>query len=208
MRRALCFCAGLVLALTMVLISIAGPATRTGLFVRALVSEVDQHAAGVTDEQLTAFGEETMRYLRSEKDAWEPLIPAEGIPQSFRDHMAEVRGWVSALPWVIGAGLTVSLLCLLRGFDRRAFWWGMGAFVWMVGLIVFWALIDFSSLWMVLHRVLIPNGIFSAREPVMRLFPLSLFFRYIPWVLGTLALQLALVLAACFLRRRQHKGQI
>ena len=208
MRRALCFCAGLVLALTMVLISIAGPATRTGLFVRALVSEVDHAAAGVTDAELTAFGEETMRYLRSEKERWEPQIPSEGIAQSFRDHMAEVRGWVSALPWAIGGGLVIVLACLLCGFDRRAFLWGMGAFVWIVGLIVFWALIDFSSLWMVIHRLLIPNGIFSAREPVMRLFPLSLFFRYIPWVLGVLILQLALVLAACFFRRKQHKGQI
>ncbi|MBP3645833.1 MAG: DUF1461 domain-containing protein [Clostridia bacterium] len=208
MRRALCFCAGLVLALTMVLISIAGPATRTGLFVRALVSEVDQTAAGVTQEQLAAFGEETMRYLRSEKDIWEPQIPAEGIPHTFRDHMAEVRGWISALPWVIGAGIIIAVLCMLRGFERRAFLWGMGAFVWLVGLIVFWALIDFGSLWMVIHRLLIPNGIFSAREPVMRLFPLSLFFRYIPWVLGVLILQLALVLAACFIRRRRHKGQI
>ena len=208
MRRALCFCAGLVLALTMVLISIAGPATRTGLFVRALVSEVNREAAGVTEAELIAFGEETMRYLRSEKENWEPQIPAEGIPQSFYAHMAEVRGWVSVLPWVIGAGLMIALLCLLRGFDRRAFLWGMGALVWLAGLIVFWALIDFNSLWMVIHRVLIPNGIFSAREPVMRLFPLNLFFRYIPWVLGVLVLQLALVLAACFCRRRQHKGQI
>ena len=208
MRRALCFCAGLVLALMMVLISIAGPAMSTGLFVQALQRDVNKQAIGVTDEQLAAFGEETMRYLRHQKERWEPDIPVQGIPQAFYDHMAEVRGWVKALPWVIGVGIAIVLLCLAKGFDRRAFLWGMGAFVWLAGLVVFWALIDFNSLWMILHRLLIPNGIFSAREPVMQLFPLGLFFRYLPWVIGALLVQLALVLTACFVRRRPNKGTI
>lgn len=208
MRRALCFCAGLVLALMMVLISIAGPAMSTGLFVRALKAEVNRAAANVTEEQLEAFGTETMRYLKAQKERWEPEIPVQGIAPSFREHMAEVRGWVSALPWVIGIGLALAGSCLARGFDRRAFLWGMGAFVWLAGLVVFWALIDFNSLWMVIHRLFIPNGIFSAREPVMQLFPLGLFFRYLPWVIGALLVQLALVLTACFVRRRPNKGTI
>ncbi|MBQ7868220.1 MAG: DUF1461 domain-containing protein [Clostridia bacterium] len=190
MRRALCFCAGLVLAIVLAITAIAGPATRTGLFVRALIQTVDKARTGVTDEQLAAFGEETMAYLRGEKPDWQPQIPAEGVAPSFRAHMAEVRGWVSALKWVIGAGILLCIfLCLLRGFDRPAFIAGACTVVGLIAAVILWALVDFHSLWMILHRVFIPGGIFPAGEPVMQLFPLSLFFQYITPVAGMLLVE-------------------
>ena len=72
----MCFCAGLVLTLVMVFISIAGPAMSTGLFVRALTQHVNKAAIAAEDDELAAFGRETMQYLKGQKEAWEPQIPA------------------------------------------------------------------------------------------------------------------------------------
>ena len=196
MRRALCFCAGLVLAIVLAITAIAGPATRTGLFVRALIQTVDKARTGVTDEQLAAFGEETMAYLRGEKADWQPQIPTEGIPQSFCEHMAEVRGWVRALPWLIGGGLLLTVLLLWAGgFERRSLIAGACTVAGLILAVILWAIVDFHSLWMILHRVFIPGGIFPAGEPVMQLFPLSLFFQYITPVAGMLLVETLLFLS-------------
>ena len=206
MRKALCFCAGLVLAIVLVITAIAGPATRTGLFVRALTQTVDKARTGVTDEQLAVFGEETMAYLRGEKPDWQPQIPAEGVAPSFREHMAEVRGWVSALPQLIGGGLVLTALLLWAGgFDRRSLIAGACTFAGVILAVILWALVDFHSLWMILHRVFIPGGIFPAGEPVMQLFPLSLFFQYITPVAAVLLVETLIVVLLLMLHNCKRK---
>ena len=53
---------------------------------------------------------------------------------------------------------------------------------------------DFSAMWGWLHRTFIPDGIFPAYEPVMLLFPGSLFAEYLPPVLTAFGLTALAVL--------------
>lgn len=206
MARRFGFWMSLLGALTAALVVLLGavvfPATNTRLFEHAVLKTVNARQIGTSEAQLRAFATETMAFLRGEKAAWEPAItlyglPAEtGIPRSFRDHMLTVRSWVQLAPAVLLAGGFIVLqlfaaALFLRGFSRRGAYIGMGVAVTLVAAILGWALIDFDSLWMVLHRLLITDGIFPAGEPVMQLFPLSLFFTYLQPVALALGLGLS-----------------
>lgn len=198
MRRAACFAAGLLLALAALLGAVAFAATRPQTFERALLDTVDAPALGMTRADLSAFARETMRYLRGEKAEWAPLLPF-AVPDAFAAHMAEVRMWVRGAPWVLLAGVAVSLgLLMLGGRQRRPCLWGLGAALGGLAALLLWTAVDFDSLWMLLHRAFIPGGIFPAGEPVMRLFPLSLFWHYIGpvclWAAGCLAAACGLIL--------------
>lgn len=201
----LCLLAGFLGALLCVAGAVYGPATRTELFERALLSTVNREAVGTDEASLRAFAGETMAFLTGRKDAWEPEISLYGvpasqaIPESFRAHMRSVRGWVAAVPAVlVGLGLGALLLACLSffsgGFSARGCLWGVAAAGVLAALLLLWAALDFDSLWMVLHRALIPDGIFAANEPVMQLFPLSLFFSYVGPVMLALGAHLALLL--------------
>lgn len=197
MRRAACFAAGLLLALAALLGAVALAATRTQTFERALLDTVDAPALGMTREDLSAFAQETMRYLRGERPDWAPVLPFD-VPDAFAAHMAEVRIWVRGAPYVLTAGVAVSLgLLLLGGRKRRACLAGLGAALGGLTALLLWAAVDFDSLWMLLHRTFIPGGIFPAGEPVMSLFPLSLFGQYIGpvclWAAGCLAAACGLI---------------
>lgn len=198
MRRALCFAAGLMLALSALLGTVALTATRPAAFEQALLGTVDAPALGMTQDDLRAFAGETMRYLRGEKPDWAPALPF-AVPEAFSAHMAEVRSWVrGAALWLpLSAALALGLL-LLGGRQRRACFAGVGAALALLAALLLWAAVDFDSLWMLLHRAFIPGGIFPAGEPVMRLFPLSLFFCYIGpvclWAAGALAAVCGLLL--------------
>jgi len=147
---------------------------------------VNSQAVGMSESALTAFARETMGYLRGERDVWEPQTPF-AIPESFADHMAEVRGWVNVLKIALPIGLLLCTAGLWLGRDLRAARNGMLCMLGLIAAVLLWAVMDFNSLWMVIHRVLIPGGIFPAGEPVMQLFPLELFFNYLPAVLGWMA---------------------
>ena len=195
------------LATVMLISAVMIPALSVSRFENALVNTVDTQALGVSESDLSAFAQTTMRYLRGQIPEWNVQIPRTGVPDSFRLHMAEVRGWVSAAPWLIGAGLAIGLLLLWSGgFSRGATLWGALSTIALVLCAALWAAVDFRSLWMVLHKAFIPGGIFSAREPVMQLFPLALFMRYAApvclWAAGLLA-----VLCA-FLYFLKPKGKI
>lgn len=206
MKRALSFLAGLMLALTAVLFSIAGPALQTARFEKAVRNTVNLQAVGMSESDLTAFARHTMAYLRGETDAWQPRTPF-AIPQSFTDHMAEVRHWVDVLKIALPACLMASLGCLWIGRSFRAALGGMLCLLGLIAAVLLWAVVDFHSLWMVIHRVLIPGGIFSAGEPVMQLFPLELFFGYIAPVAGRLAVWMAAVGGLSWvLSRKQHRA--
>ena len=70
MKKTACFLSGAVLALVLLLTAVLIPALSTQRFQAALVNTVDQQALGVSEGDLSAFAEETMRYLRSEKDSF------------------------------------------------------------------------------------------------------------------------------------------
>jgi len=199
MRRILSFAAGCLAALIAVLAAIAAPALQTARFEKAVLTTVNRQAVGMSESDLTAFARETMGYLRGEKDAWEPQTPF-AIPQSFVEHMAEVRGWVDVLKMALPVGTLLAAACLWIGRDGRAARAGMLCLLGLIGAVLLWAVIDFDSLWMVIHRVLIPGGIFPAGEPVMQLFPLELFFGYLPAVLfwfGGCAAAVGIVFLCC-----------
>ncbi|MEG2316057.1 MAG: hypothetical protein RSC91_07560, partial [Clostridia bacterium] len=65
--------------------------------------------------------------------------------------------------------------------------WGAALPLLLMGGVALWGALDFDSLWMALHRTLIPDGIFSASEPIMRLFPLEAFAAYLPPVAALFA---------------------
>ncbi len=193
MKRALSFFAGLMLALMAVLLSVCVPALQPKRFERAVLNTVNRQAVGMSESDLTAFARDTMSYLRGEKESWQPETPF-AIPESFTAHMAEVRGWVDALRIALPVGVLLGAACLWLGRDGRAARAGMLALLLLIAAVLLWAVIDFNSLWMVIHRVLIPGGIFPAGEPVMQLFPLNLFFSYVGAVVWRLAGWLAVLL--------------
>ena len=201
MKRTLSFLAGLILAGLAVLASVAGPALQTKRFESAVLNTVKMEAVGMSESDLTAFARETMAYLRGEQTAWQPWTPF-AIPESFATHMAEVKGWVDVLKIALPAGFVLALVCLWIGRDARAVRAGMLALLGLIAAVLLWAAVDFHSLWMVIHRVFIPGGIFPAGEPVMQLFPLALFFGYLPAVLVRLAGYGAVAGLAFFCRKR------
>ena len=194
MKRVFSFAAGMLLALLIVAGSVAVPALQPDRFEKAVLNTVKPEAVGMSESDLAAFALETMAYLRGEKADWQPVTPF-AIPQSFVVHMAEVRGWVDVLKWALPAGVMIALLCLWLGRNVRMVRAGMLSVLGLMAALLLWAAVDFESLWMVIHRVLIPGGIFPAGEPVMQLFPLNLFFGYIPAVLCWMAGWLAVLYA-------------
>ena len=191
MKKCLCFLSGLLLAALALLCAVLVIALSTTRFEQALLSTVDPQALGMSESTLSAFAEETMLYLRGAKPAWEPDVPFP-VADAFRVHMAEVKGWVSAAPWVMAVLLTAgALLLFLGGRQRRPALLGVCALIGLIVCLLIWAAADFRSFWMVLHKLFIPNGIFAAGEPVMQLFPLELFFAYIVPLTASAALHVA-----------------
>ena len=186
MRKVFSVIAGILGVMIMILASIAIPALNPARFEKALLNTVNRQAVGMSESDLTAFARDTMDYLCGETDAWQPQTPF-AIPQSFTEHMAEVRGWVDVLKIALPAGLLICTAGLWLGLDFHAARNGMLCLLGLMAAMLLWAVVDFNSLWMVIHRVLIPGGIFPAGEPVMQLFPLDLFFRYLPAVIGWMA---------------------
>ena len=99
---------------------------------------------------------------------------------------------------MLGTGFALALALFLPSRNRCASLTGLFCAVGLLLAVLLWAALDFHSLWMILHRLFIPDGIFSAREPVMQLFPLALFFEYLTPV--SMALLIDLVIAFFFLR--------
>ena len=200
MKKFFSFAAGFLAVILLIVAAVITPAMNPARFEKAVLNTVNREAVGMSESDLTAFARETMDFLRGKKDSWEPRTPFP-VPQSFADHMAEVRGWIKAFPAAaIGVQALVMAVLFLRPQER---WLGAGlasAFG-LIAAVILWAVIDFDSLWMVIHRVLIPNGIFPANEPVMQLFPLSLFFSYIRSVVCWLGAYMAGVLGLGWLIR-------
>ena len=204
-----CFLASLILTLVASAASVYFNAVDRQLFTNALLNNVDYTALGMDESSMRSFADETIRFLTDEQDSWEPQIVVAGfpasrfIPQAFRDHMVTVKGWVSAAVTLLltGCALVAALLaCALvgagkgGGFRSRAYYAGVVPPVLLVGGVALWARLDFNGMWALLHRTLIPDGIFPADELVMRLFPETLFSAYLPPVLLLLGLMLAAVL--------------
>lgn len=195
MRRvAFCACltAALLLTLTALCAAVVRCMTDVSLFEEGLRANVDFAAMGADDSAAASFAEETITYLRGDKDAWEPrVITSSGVmpvPDDFKAHMATVRGWVASAPAALVIGLAAALALtacavLLARRSARPFssgGWYAGALAPLAALCALglWGYIDFNGMWGWLHTTFIPDGIFAASEPVMRLFPTGLFAGY------------------------------
>jgi hypothetical protein len=182
-------------------------------------------------EDAERFAQETIGYLTGRRAAWLTAITVEGqvtpVPEAFSTHMAEVQRWVKAfrfmLPLMIACVTLLVFLTLIgaaamraRAFSPRFYYLGAAVPILLAGVVFLWALIDFQSFWEALHNILIPGGIFAADEPVMRLFPVSMFQGYLMPVALTLLYLLAgvVVLPAILMmidrrvRRRRQERQL
>lgn len=204
-----CFIASFLLVLLAAAASVYFNAVDRQLFEKALLENVDYAALAMDEDSVRSFAGETILFLTDAQDSWEPRITVAGfpasrfIPQSFRDHMATVKGWVSAATAVFlcGAAVVIALLAWVLagsgrrgGFSARGYYAGTIVPLLLIAGIGLWAALDFAGLWETLHRTLIPDGIFPADELVMLLFPESLFSAYLPPVLILLVLMLAAVM--------------
>ena len=197
-----CLIAGLLLMVLAMCVAIAYNATRVDLFQQG----VDQYvvATGILSESdANAFVNDTMDYLTGIKTAWEPAVTIAGhrigVPETFKAHMATVKGWVdSAKAILIGMAAIVVLLlgrALIgtKNSKKKPYSIGgyyLGAAIPLLAAIGFglWGYLDFDGLWSWLHTTLIPDGIFAAGEEIMQLFPLEVFSGYLQPVAVTFAI--------------------
>ena len=144
-----------------------------------------------------------MRYFRGETDRWEPEVTAASGPivisEAFTRHMETVRNGIRtarALA-IAGAILGTALMALAvwkKRFSLSGYELGASLPLMLAAILGLWAAADFSAMWGWLHRTFIPDGIFPAYEPVMLLFPGSLFAEYLPPVLTAFGLTALAVL--------------
>ncbi|MCE5342434.1 MAG: DUF1461 domain-containing protein [Eubacteriales bacterium] len=189
----LCFFAGLTLTFVSFLGAIVCCAGDAALF----QSGVDRYVVAygsLTQSDADAFVTQTMAYLNGEQSEWAPAVRYGDhplvIPQTFTAHMATVRGWLQVSRYVLPLATAIALgivglAYVLSGRKgKRRFPLGGYALGWALPLLLalgvgLWGVLDFSGFWAWLHSTLIPDGIFSAQEEIMRLFPLDLFADYI-----------------------------
>ena len=204
-----CFIASFLLVLMAAAASVYLNAVDRQLFETTLLESVDYAVLGMDEDSVRSFADETILFLTDAQDSWEPSITVAGfpasrfIPQNFRDHMVTVKGWVSAATSVFlcGAAAVIALLAWALatsgrrgGFSTQGYYAGTIVPLLLIAGVGLWASLDFGGMWEMLHRTLIPDGIFPADELVMRLFPETLFSAYLPPVLLMLVLMLAAVL--------------
>ena len=207
-----CLLAGLLLVFLVLLLAVFLTASQEALFERLLVDHLNFQSLQTDEASVRSFARETVLYITHRQSVWEPQITINGfpagsfIPPSFRGHMAEVRDWLGLGKLVFSLGFGFAALLLggsilvgglrgRRGFSLGGYYLGVGLAVLAIAILALWGALHFESLWQILHEVLIPNGIFSASEPVMKLFPLEVFAGYLPPVLMTFGLLLLAVLA-------------
>ncbi len=184
-------------------------ATKVSLLTDGIQQNVDLASLGLDEGTAKSFAVSTLAYLQGNTQEWAPTIVVGDhimpIPQTFKDHMATVKGWVSSATAVLLAGLGVVVVLLGRaligtkGGKKSSFSLGgyyLGALVplALVGGLLLWGVVDFNGLWGAVHKLLIPDGIFNAAEPIMQLFPVQLFAGYLQPVALTFAILAAVVL--------------
>ena len=204
-----CFLIGLLLVLLSLGVALGLNVTRVDL----LKQGVDTHvvATGILSQSdADAFVTDTLDYLTGIKSLWEPAVTIGGfrvgVPEAFKAHMATVKGWVDSAKAILLAGAAIVLLLLSRvlvgvkGSRRSPFSVGgyyLGAAIpllLLVGVGV-WGYLDFDSLWAWVHTVFIPDGIFSATEQIMQLFPVEVFSGYLQPVAISFGIGAGIVLA-------------
>lgn len=200
--RLCCLVAAALLMLSFTAGAVLMQLTNAPRFHRALQNHVAWERLGIPPDDLRSFAEETISYLRGDLPAWQPEVQtADGkllISPAFTAHMETVRNGVATAfrlaCWLTAAGVLLLVVGLKTGFSTKTWLWGMALPFLLIALICIAAAIDFDSFWYWLHEHFIPDGIFSGYEPIMRLFPASLFSSYIVPLLLTLAAAVVVLL--------------
>ena len=203
-----CLIAGLLLMLLAMGAAIAYNVTRVDL----LKAGVNQYVVGqniISQSDADSFVNDTMDYLTGIKSVWEPAVTIAGhrvgVPDAFKAHMANVKGWVESATGVLLAGAAIALLLLgrslvgVKGSSKSSFSVGgyyLGAGIPLVAALGLglWGMLNFDGLWAWLHAAIIPDGIFAAGEEVMKLFPVEVFSGYLQPVATTFAICAGVVL--------------
>lgn len=148
----------------------------------------------LSEDDAERFAQETIGYITGRRAAWLSAITVGGevstVPEEFTQHMEAVQVWVLKfrfmLPLMIADVVILIFLTLIgaaamrsRTFSTRGYYWGAVIPLLAGGFMFLWSLIDFTSFWEMLHRIIIPGGIFAADEPVMQLFPVAMFQNYL-----------------------------
>lgn len=188
-----CFIAAFLLVLLATVGAIYIHLINVNMFEDALLQNVDYKSLGTDESSVRSFARETIFFLTDGQASWNPQITVSGlpagsfIPQAFRDHMQTVKDGVTYAKTTL-IGLAAIVLVLLgramtgkgkRGFSIGGYYLGAVIPLAVIVGVGLWAYLDFDSMWMMLHKTLIPDGIFPADERVMVLFPVSLFEAYL-----------------------------
>jgi hypothetical protein len=210
-----CLIAGVLLVLVAMGAAVYVNAIDVNRFESLALEHIDYASFGSDELSIRSFARETIFYISGAQEGWNPQIvihlggialPASGfIPQTFRDHMATVKGWFGSAQAILFTGLGIAALLLWRSMSGKkrggksplslgGYYLGVGIPLLLFGGIGLWGVLDFTGFWDVLHTTLIPDGIFSAAEPVMQLFPVELFKGYLQPVATTLGLLMAAIL--------------
>ena len=204
-----CFIAALLLVALALGAALYWTATKVSLLENGIVNHVDLAGLGIDEASAKSFADTTLAYLQGVTSAWEPMIKVGDhflvIPETFKAHMATVKGWFSAATAVLLAGAAIVLLLLGRAmigsknskkgsFSLSGYYWGACIPLVLLLGIGGWAYFDFTGFWQLLHKTLIPDGIFAAGEEIMQLFPAELFLSYLKPVAITFGILAAVVL--------------
>lgn len=204
-----CLIAGLLLIALALGAAVYYNATKVSLLETGVVDNVDLDAVGMDASSAKSFAVSTLAYLQGTVSSWEPVIVIGDhimpIPDSFKAHMETVRGWFQSATAVLLAGLGIVIVLLGRAligvkgskkssFSIGGYYLGAGIPLALILGIGLWGYFSFDSLWSVLHKTLIPDGIFNAAEPIMQLFPVGLFEGYLQPVAITFAILAGVVL--------------
>lgn len=199
-------------ALLLMLLALAAAVFINAANVGLLQQAVDRYvvAPGILSQpDGHAFATDTLAYLSGATAVWNPTFTTGdhrlAVPDAFRAHMANVRQWVRvatvALPLAAAVALLLLALAVTGGLGKRkrrfslpGYYTGAAVPLVLAGGLVLWASIGFDGMWAWLHRTFISDGIFSAGEEIMRLFPLQMFSSYLPPVAVTFGLLTAAVL--------------
>ncbi len=204
-----CFIAALLLVVLAAGAALYWNATKVSLFEEGLVSNVDATALGTDEASLKSFADSTLAYLQGVTSVWEPVIKIGDhfltIPETFKTHMATVKGWVGSATAVLLAGAAIVLLLLGRAmigtknskkgsFSLKGYYIGAAIPLLLIAGVGCWAYFNFDGFWQLLHKTIIPDGIFNASEEIMRLFPVGLFAGYLQPVAITFGILAAIIL--------------
>lgn len=210
----------IMLALALSVTALAGAVYLLGtsqpVMLRLMQRYAPPEAAGLPEAEYPAMAEMITAYLRGERDSFQLVYLVDGTEYlAFHDyeqkHMADCLTLFRLCRTVLFSGLAVSgmLLALLTAQrESRSVRWlrgGLIALLALVSIVAVMAVIDFSSLFILFHKLAFTNDLWllnPATDMLIRLMPTAFFVTYASLIgLVWLAAMAAAILATILLER-------